>query len=242
MFDTETDIYELTFDDQAISYDEMQRIAWLSPLIDPTLPHVPFMMGTQRVVPDKVEKIVMALPLETCLPGYEECQTPTLDAAFLRNAADVLKKTRGQLQLLETESLPAVLEPVRSYLVFTLKTTLDWTGAEYAYLRDSNMAPARAQFCQYCSCSGDYSRVQNLAEEKSPNLRGSPTWQLLPGLLDRMAAETDPKKRLQLATHDFPNVLMQCFAAHDPGYPMQAWKDFLTQYRIQEVWKQKSIP
>src|SRR5947209_8216865 len=81
-FDTETDVYELTFDDGAISYEEMQRIAWLSPLIDPTLPHAPFMTGTQRVVPDKVEKIVMALPLETCLPGYAECQTPTLDSAF----------------------------------------------------------------------------------------------------------------------------------------------------------------
>lgn len=33
---------------QLISYAKMQRIAWLSPLIDPSLPHPPFMTTTAR--------------------------------------------------------------------------------------------------------------------------------------------------------------------------------------------------
>lgn len=160
------------------------------------------------------------------MPGYTERMHSTLDEAFLRNAAEVLKKTRGQLELLKREPLPGVLEPVRSYLVFTLQSTLEWKEAESAYLGDSNTAPVREQFCKYCSCSGNRAAIEKTAEERNPQLRGSPEWELMPGLLDRMANEKDPAKRLNLATYDFENTLVDCFAAHDPGYPMQAWKDF----------------
>jgi hypothetical protein len=241
-FDTETEVYELTFDDQVVSYADMQRIAWLSPLIDPTVPHPPFFMTIQRVVPGKIEKHIIASPLETCMPSYTECRNPTLNEAFLRNAAEVLKKTGEQLELLKEESLPGVLEPVRSYLIFTLQSTLYWNKAKYAYLRDSNMEPVREQFCKYCLCSSDPGRIEKMAVEKNPHLRGSSDWKLIPGLLDRMAKENDPAKKLTLATHDFQNVLVHCFAAHDPGYPVQVWKDFLKQYNIRESFKPKAIP
>lgn len=211
-FETDTDRYELTINDQRISMEDMRNIAWLSPYIPPDIRSPFFMVAAQHVAGTAVrwEKLIVALPLETCTPSYSECQNQSLNSAFFENAARNLKEARQQLQSLRSEKLPESLERVRAYLAESLKTTLDLQEARYAALKTGSIEPLRRVTCQYCRC-GD-------SEED----------------LFRKVSALGGVKRKEFTFAEWYNHVFKCFRQHDQGYPLADWNKFIKDFGIRE--------
>ncbi len=212
-YETDTDRYRLTFDDRRIPMDEMKRIAWLSPYMPPDVPSPFEMASSYDGATDHWEKTIGVRPLERCMPGYAECHHPVLNAAFFENASRNLEIGRKQEEALRDEALPRVLEPVRAYLLGTLRFFLGIEQARYEFLKTNNADALRSFLCKYCPCGE--------AE----------------GDLIARASRLEGTRKREFTGHTLYNHVLDCQRAHDPGYPLASWKAFIAQFGIKEEHK-----
>jgi hypothetical protein len=66
-----------------------------------------------------------------------------VDSAWLANAEKNLDLGQKHVQRLDAMTLPAVLEPVRSYLLASLRFSLDLERARFRYIKDGDVQPLR---------------------------------------------------------------------------------------------------
>ena len=224
-YDQDASVYELVFDDGRISVAQLREAAWLSPYV--TAPPAPFeLAGSETKSPgDKtpiIDKSFLAPWLELCTeipPSKCEAYDPGIpNAAFMANAAKNLKRGDEQAERLRRESLPAALEPVRAYLLESLKRSIEKQRKRYEYLKSGDPAPMRQLLCRECACG---------ASEES--------------LLTQLKTVSDLKSKLELSTKWDQRVFECDRKRHPPAYPLFAWERFLEDFGITEQRRFKHV-
>lgn len=206
-------IYELTFDDQKISVAIIEEIVWFSPyLIFEPKGAAPFQMGHSWMGKDVIEKTVMIPWLEVCNPGYDACDHPVLNAAFLRNAELNLQRGKQQLQKLKQMDIPKELWPIRDHFLVGMEFSLKQHGVRYHYLKSGDVEPLRKLLCEQCPCGK--------AEEE----------------LIRKLQNTKGTARLELSNRTWFNEIINCRDGK-LRYPLAAWQQFLKAYGIEEKYR-----
>jgi hypothetical protein len=216
-YDEDASVYALVFDDGRISVAQMREVAWLSPYV--TAPPAPFELARSETKrPDgtlDLDKVFLAPWLELCAAvppaGCEPYNPLVPNTAFLRNAAKNLKRGTDQVERLRKENLPAVLEPVRAYLLQYLKRSIEKQRYRYDYLNSGDAAPMRQLLCRQCACG---------ASEES--------------LLAQLKTVSDPKAKLELSKKWDQRVFECERKGHPPAYPLAAWERFLKDFGITE--------
>jgi hypothetical protein len=195
----------------------MRRIAWLSPNIPSDLAG-PFFMASSSIN-GVLDKRFWVPELEHCNPGYSGCKNPSLDSAFLRNAAINLEHGRKQIALLSSEHLPSVLEPVREYLLENLRFFREIELARYRYLRNNDAHALRETLCKYCGCTSTE-----------------------PEVLTELATTKDGEAKIRLTRYQWYNDVLRCHDdARSHKYPVAAWQAFLKEFGITEIAKQMDV-
>jgi hypothetical protein len=108
-------------------------------------------------------------------------------------------------------TLPAVLEPVRSYLLAYLRFSLDLEQARFRYIKDGDVQPLRMLFAATCRSSepGDGSMFANLAA----------------------APQT---ARPAASRYRWDNRMIHC-GASESKYPIASWQAFVRNYGLKET-------
>lgn len=207
-YKTETETYDAVFDDQRISTSDMQRFVWFSPNLPPDLP-APFLMISSY----QQDKRFIVPALEDCSHiAKEHCgDQPISDDAFLANAASNLERGRVQIEELRKESIPSVLEPIKSYLLEGMEFYWGLGKARYAYIKTGGVEQLRKTLCEQCPC------------DKTSE-----------GLLSKLKVSSPEPMRVRLRlTNDWYNRTHRC---HDQKikYPMSAWDSFKREFGIKE--------
>jgi hypothetical protein len=204
--------YELTFDDSRISSDEMRQIACLSPYIDVYC--APFYIGSgseRRAGKVVVDKVFFAPPLDLCIEQPCTHDPEVADDAFLKDAAVHLGEGSQQVELLRKRRVPAVLEPVKRYLLDSLIRSVEGDRARYVYFKSGELGPMRQILCSECDCGS--------SEE---------------ALFEQLRTTQDPRAKTRLSWQ-WHNKVLRCGRERRPQrYPMDAWKRFIKEYGITE--------
>src|SRR6516225_11652149 len=203
------EVYTATFDDTKAPEASMREWVLLSPYVgDPFNSDETFYMAIMesRDV-EKINKIFYAPPLDQCRkPG---CENRPVDSAWLANAEKSLDVGQKQVQRLDAMTLPAVLEPVRSYLLAYLRFSLDLEQARFRYIKDGDVQPLRTLFAATCRSSepGDGSMFANLAAA--------------------------PQTARPAATTMLESRLIHCRAS-EGRFPIASWQAFVRNYGVKE--------
>ena len=203
------EVYTATFDDTKAPEASMREWVLLSPYVgdpfnsDKTL----YMAITESRDVEKINKIFYAPPLDQCRkPG---CENRPVDSAWLANAEKNLDLGQKQVQRLDAMTLPAVLEPVRSYLLAYLRFSLEIQRARFRYIKDGDVQPLRTLFAATCRSSepGDGSMFANLAAA--------------------------PQTARPAATTMLESRLIHCRAS-EGRFPIASWQAFVRNYGVKE--------
>jgi hypothetical protein len=207
------DVYKATFDDTKAPEARMREWVLLSPYVgNPPHSDENFYMATEFRRENGVEKIdkdFYAPPLEMCRePG---CGSRPVDSAWLANAEKNLDLGQKQVQRLDAMTLPAVLEPVRSYLLAYLRFSLDLERARFRYIKDGDVQPLRELVAATCRSSKpeDASMFADLAA----------------------ASQT---ARPAASGHGWHNRMIGCRAS-EGSYPIASWQAFVRNYGVKET-------
>ena len=203
------DVYKATFDDTKAPEASMREWVLLSPYVgDPFNSDETFYMAiTESPDVEKINKIFYAPPLDQCRkPG---CENRPVDSAWLANAEKSLDVGQKQVQRLDAMTLPAVLEPVRSYLLAYLRFSLEIQRARFRYIKDGDVQPLRTLFAATCRSSepGDGSMFANLAAA--------------------------PQTARPAATTMLESRLIHCRAS-EGRFPIASWQAFVRNYGVKE--------
>ena len=204
------EVYTATFDDTKAPEASMREWVLLSPYVgDPFNSDETFYMAiTESPDVEKINKIFYAPPLDQCRkPG---CENRPVDSAWLANAEKNLDLGQKQVQRLDAMTLPAVLEPVRSYLLASLRFSLDVQRARLRYIKDGDVQPLRTLFAATCRSSepGDGSMFANLAAA--------------------------PQTARPAATTMLESRLIHCRAS-EGRFPIASWQAFVRNYGLKET-------
>jgi len=203
------EVYTATFDDTKAPEASMREWVLLSPYVgDPFNSDETFYMAiTESRDVEKINKIFYAPPLDQCRkPG---CENRPVDSAWLANAEKNLDLGQKQVQRLDAMTLPAVLEPVRSYLLAYLRFSLEIQRARFRYIKDGDVQPLRTLFAATCRSSepGDGSMFANLAAA--------------------------PQTARPAATTMLESRLIHCRAS-EGRFPIASWQAFVRNYGVKE--------
>jgi len=203
------EVYTATFDDTKAPEASMREWVLLSPYVgDPFNSDETFYMAiTESPDVEKINKIFYAPPLDQCRkPG---CENRPVDFAWLANAEKNLDLGQKQVQRLDAMTLPAVLEPVRSYLLAYLRFSLEIQRARFRYIKDGDVQPLRTLFAATCRSSepGDGSMFANLAAA--------------------------PQTARPAATTMLESRLIHCRAS-EGRFPIASWQAFVRNYGVKE--------
>jgi hypothetical protein len=203
------EVYTATFDDTKAPEASMREWVLLSPYVgDPFNSDETFYMAiTESPDVEKINKIFYAPPLDQCRkPG---CENRPVDSAWLANAEKNLDLGQKQVQRLDAMTLPAVLEPVRSYLLAYLRFSLEIQRARFRYIKDGDVQPLRTLFAATCRSSepGDGSMFANLAAA--------------------------PQTARPAATTMLESRLIHCRAS-EGRFPIASWQAFVRNYGVKE--------
>jgi len=191
----------------------MREWVLLSPYVQTLNSDENFYMATEFRRENGVEKIdkdFYAPPLEMCRkPG---CESRPVDSAWLANAEKNLDLGQKQVQRLDAMTLPAVLEPVRSYLLASLRFSLDLEGARFRYIKDGDVQPLRTLFAATCRSSEpeDASMFANLA------------------------AAPQTARPAASRYGGWENRMIHCRAS-EGRYPIASWRAFVRNYGLKET-------
>ena len=203
------EVYTATFDDTKAPEASMREWVLLSPYVgDPFNSDETFYMAiTESRDVEKINKFFYAPPLDRC--RTPECGSRPVDSAWLANAEKSLDIGQKQVQRLDSMTLPAVLEPVRSYLLAYLRFSLDLERARFRYIKDGDVQPLRTLFAATCRSSepGDGSMFANLAAA--------------------------PQTARPAATTMWESRLIHCRAS-EGRYPIASWQAFVRNYGVKE--------
>ena len=205
------EVYTATFDDTKAPEASMREWVLLSPYVgDPFNSDETFYMAIMesRDV-EKVSKFFYAPPLDRC--RTPECGSRPVDSAWLANAEKSLDVGQKQVQRLDAMTLPAVLEPVRSYLLASLRFSLDVQQARFRYIKDGDVQPLRTLFAATCRSSepGDASMFANLAA-------------------------APPTARPTASRYGWENRMIHCRVG-EGSYPIASWQAFVRNYGLKET-------
>ena len=203
------EVYTATFDDTKAPEASMREWVLLSPYVgDPFNSDETFYMAiTESRDVEKINKFFYAPPLDRC--RTPECGSRPVDSAWLANAEKNLDLGQKQVQRLDAMTLPAVLEPVRSYLLAYLRFSLEIQRARFRYIKDGDVQPLRTLFAATCRSSepGDGSMFANLAAA--------------------------PQTARPAATTMLESRLIHCRAS-EGRFPIASWQAFVRNYGVKE--------
>jgi hypothetical protein len=207
------EVYKATFDGTKAPEARMREWFLLSPYVGtPPNPDENFYMAigvSRENGVEKIDKIFLAPWLELCRkPG---CESRPVDSAWLANAEKNLDLGQKQVQRLDAMTLPAVLEPVRSYLLASLRFSLDVQQARFRYIKDGDVQPLRTLFAATCRSSepGDASMFANLAA-------------------------APPTARPTASRYGWENRMIHCRVG-EGSYPIASWQAFVRNYGLKET-------
>jgi len=158
---------------------------------------------------EKINKFFYAPPLDRC--RTPECGSRPVDSAWLANAEKNLDLGQKQVQRLDAMTLPAVLEPVRSYLLAYLRFSLDLERARFQYIKDGDVQPLRTLVAATCRSSKpeDASMFADLAAA--------------------------PQTACPAASgHAWHNRMIDCRRS-EGSYPIASWQAFVRNYGLKET-------
>ena len=205
------EVYTATFDDTKVPEANMREWVLLSPYVgNPFNSDENFYMAiTESPDVKKINKFFYAPPLDQC--RTPECGSRPVDSAWLANAEKSLDIGQKQVQRLDAMTLPAVLEPVRSYLLAYLRFSLDLERARFWYIKDGDVQPLRELVAATCRSSKpeDASMFADLAA----------------------APQT---ARPAVSGHGWHNRMIDCRAS-EGSYPIASWQAFVRNYGLKEA-------
>ena len=205
------EVYEATFDDTKAPEARMREWVLLPPYVGTINPDENFYMSigvSRENGVEKIDKDFYAPPLDQCRkPG---CGSRPVDSAWLANAEKNLDLGQKQVQRLDAMALPAVLEPVRSYLLVSLRFSLDLERARFRYIKDGDVQPLRALVAATCRSSKpeDASMFADLA--------------------------ATPQTARPAASRMWHNRMIYCRAS-EGRYPIASWQAFVRNYGLKET-------
>ena len=206
------EVYKATFDGTKAPEARMREWVFLSPYVGSApYPDENFYMATESRREngvEKIDKIFLAPWLDLC--RKPDCESRPVDSAWLANAEKNLDLGQKQVQRLDAMTLPAVLEPVRSYLLAYLRFSLEIQRARFRYIKDGDVQPLRTLFAATCRSSepGDGSMFANLAAA--------------------------PQTARPAATTMLESRLIHCRAS-EGRYPIASWQAFVRNYGLRET-------
>jgi|GEM_PF-2714106 len=213
--------YTMRFDEKRVSGLDMNAIALLSPFNFEDYKS-PYMIGSSQVG-DVFDKVFMVPSLEmdaSTLPKIgREPVAPPQTSPFLRNAVRVLAYGRNEIQRLQGEKLPAVLDPVRDYLLKYLEFNLQMEQMRFSYIKDGDPKPPIRMLCKCRSC--EYGAYKEL--------------------VTRIEAASDEAARKEVTFASWYNAVLSCYTAHSGTYPVAVWKEFLKEFDVHESFIQKGV-
>jgi hypothetical protein len=216
-FETDMEVYSLTFDDSKISGGTLRELSWLSPYMPVEIPS-PYTSGTSETK-EYVDKVLVPADLETCItkdPAYQGCSNDQPGTRmFFRNAQVNIAKSEAELQHLKNLKVPHELIPVKKYLEEKFWDYLSVEKARLAYYRSWNVAPLIHATKAICGRDADLSIVHRLSGQ-------------------------DHDVRYRLTKYDWHNQVNNCILKAGT-YPIQSWKAFLSDYGIQEKRRFKRV-
>jgi hypothetical protein len=206
------EVYKATFDDTKAPEARMREWVLLSPYVrTPPNPDENFYMEigeSHENGVEKIDKVFYSPPLDQCRkPG---CGSRPVDSAWLANAEKNLDLGQKQVQRLDAMTLPAVLEPVRSYLLAYLRFSLDLERARFRYIKDGDVQPLRKLVAATCRSSKpeDASMFADLA--------------------------ATPQTARPAASRMWHNRMIDCRAS-EGSYPIASWQAFVRNYGLKET-------
>ena len=205
------EVYKATFDDTRAPDAGMREWLLLSPYVQTLNSDENFYMATESRREngvEKIDKVFLAPWLDLCRkPG---CENRPVDSAWLANAEKNLDLGQRQVQRLDAMTLPAVLEPVRSYLLAYLRFSLDLERARFQYIKDGDVQPLRKLVAATCRSSepGDEYMFGNL--EAAPQIN-----------------------RPEATRYGWQNRMLRC--RPEGSYPIASWQAFVRNYGLKET-------
>lgn len=216
-YENDMQVYELEFNDQKISAAEMRQIVQFSPYLWVDIPS-PF-TAIKSWNNNQIDRQFIVPWLELENPAYSESGTSsTIRPAFLKHAALNLKRGREEVALLRSLKVPEVLAPVRSYLLQNLEFSLAIEEARYAYFKTGDIGPLRRILCEECPCDEGQERI-----------------------LGKLKDAPNGAARLRISRYKWQNQVLDCRRPHAGTYPIEAWKQFVKQFGIQESYHFKHV-
>lgn len=216
-YEDEMQVYEVAFDDRSISLPEMRQVVQLSPYLQVNIPG-PFIATSSWFGKKPLDKNFIVPWLEYGNPAYSEIGKITVGPTFQKYAVVSLGRSRKEVRLFQEERLPKVLDPVRSYLLQTLRFSLGLEEARYRYFRSADVAPLRRVLCEECTCDGDEERI-----------------------LEHLKSAPDAAARLRVSRYEWYNQVLKCHRTRPGAYPTAAWQAFLKQFGVRESYHFKRV-
>lgn len=215
-FETDMEVYTLTFDDSRISESDLRELAWLSPYIPVEIPS-PYMNSTSETK-ERTDKRLLALPLEACStdPAYHDCsKNRPGTGTFFYNAQVDIAKSQAQLRHLTNLKVPRELKPVQRYLREKLQSGISIEKARLAYYKTWDTKYLVHATQAICGDNANLSIINRLDQQ-------------------------DHSARYRIVRYDWGTQVNECIEQNG-SYPMQSWKAFLSDYGIQEKRRFKRI-
>jgi hypothetical protein len=210
MFGDAEQKYTLTFDPLKISENEVRRIVALSPY---TEDEGPFTTGIE-VNNDVRDKVIIAPRLERCIDNdsrYRSCGTRDLhDPHYFASAEINIQEAERQLSVLDNGRYPKQLEPVVKHLRRSLSFSLWIEQTRLEYYKTWDIEVLRRGYGNFepaISCAKIFRQLDS-------------------------AASRDEK--YFLVSFGWYNCVLDGTRSQFGRYPMEAWREFLTDFGIDE--------
>jgi hypothetical protein len=206
--------YDLSYDDRKLGGYDMLMIVWLSPWYNP-VKESPYEIAWSFDAKTKVvDKFFFVRSLESRVGPLSDANEK---ADYEARAEMNISKGRHDIESLRGLKLPAILEPVRGYLLNGLKFFLEEAEERYRYIESGEVQPLRSALCKACPCGAPEER-----------------------LLAELEGVDDFAKRAKRSYADWPNAMLACRNRRHIVYPVASWEAFLKNAGARETSRNKS--
>jgi hypothetical protein len=185
-YSSDTQSYSLSYDGNRFSGYDMSQLVWLSPWYHPDV-EGRYWVGFSSEVQNGqtiVDKIMMARPLESGIgvPNAESLGESDYLARALRN----LQRNRADVEAIRTLKVPPELEPVRTYLAESFRSSLPVQELRDEFIKSGRTQPLRQALCDRCPCGKHQEEIVGQLERALDfSQRRDISWSVWPTAMNR---------------------------------------------------------
>jgi hypothetical protein len=225
VIDTDESHYLATYDPNRISEARLKELLVLSPYLELgqdlwKIDGTEMLIGGQQS-PGFLEKSPIPISLEQCIandPRYRPCGKRNIsDPNFFANAEVNVRNNAEALAALNRFDVPAELRPILKHFQEAM--------AFHVALEQKRL---------------EYLRTGDLQVLSTPIGVIDPSMQCVPELKELQSATTLPL-RYELSRKSWHKCMNHAWLKASPGYPMKAWRTFLSAYGITERVTPKAV-